>query len=117
MHDDVRQHPGSPEPAEFRKTPRKAAASGWIGSALEYYDWFVYGSAAALVFPMVFFPKGNATIALIVSLATYGVGYVVRPIGAFVLGHWGDKHGRKTVLVLAMLLMGASTFAVGLLPT
>jgi MFS family permease len=96
---------------------RKAAASGWVGSALEYYDWFIYAQAAALVFPTVFFPAGNPTVALIASLGTYAVGYIARPIGAFVLGQWGDKHGRKNVLVLAMLLMGVSTFAVALLPT
>src|SRR5246127_3557056 len=96
---------------------KKAAASGWIGSALEYYDFFIYASAAALVFPEIFFPSGNPTIAIIASLATYGVGYVARPIGAFVLGHWGDTHGRKTVLLLCMFLMGFSTMAVGLLPT
>lgn len=96
---------------------KKAAASGWVGSALEYYDWFIYAQAAALVFPGVFFPAGNPTVALIASLGTYAVGYVARPIGAFVLGQWGDKHGRKNVLVLAMLMMGASTFAVALLPT
>src|SRR5689334_9551631 len=117
MQDEVRERPGSHEPTEFRKTPRKAAASGWIGSALEYYDFAIYGQAAALVFPAIFFAKGNPTVALVASLATYGVGYVVRPIGAVVLGHLGDKHGRKRVLVFAMLLMGASTFAVGLLPT
>ncbi|MBB6406257.1 MFS transporter [Arthrobacter sp. AZCC_0090] len=98
-------------------TTKKAAASGWIGSALEYYDWFIYAQAAALVFPGVFFPAGNPTVALIASLGTYAVGYVARPIGAFVLGQWGDKHGRKNVLVLAMLMMGVSTFAVALLPT
>ncbi len=96
---------------------RKAAASGWIGSALEYYDFFIYASAAALIFPEIFFPSGNPTIAIVASLATYGVGYVARPIGAFFLGHWGDTHGRKTVLLLCMFLMGFSTMAVGLLPT
>jgi len=96
---------------------KKAAASGWIGSALEYYDFFIYATAASLVFPQLFFPSGNPTVAIVASLATYGVGYVARPIGAFVLGHWGDTHGRKTVLILCMLLMGASTMAVGLLPT
>ena len=96
---------------------RKAAASGWIGSALEYYDFFIYATAAALVFPEIFFPKGNPTTAIIASLATYGVGYVARPIGAFVLGHWGDTHGRKNVLVTCMFLMGFSTMGVGLLPT
>jgi MFS family permease len=96
---------------------RKAAASGWIGSALEYYDFFIYASAAALVFPEIFFPSGNPTIAIVASLATYGVGYVARPIGAFFLGHWGDTHGRKTVLLLCMFLMGFATMAVGILPT
>jgi MFS family permease len=96
---------------------KKAAASGWIGSALEYYDFFIYATAASLVFPQLFFPSGNPTVAIVASLATYGVGYVARPIGAFVLGHWGDTHGRKTVLILCMLLMGASTMAVGFLPT
>ena len=96
---------------------KKAAASGWIGSALEYYDFFIYASAAALVFPQIFFPSGNPTVAIVASLATYGVGYVARPIGAFVLGHWGDTHGRKNVLLLCMFLMGFSTMAVGFLPT
>src|ERR1700744_1182921 len=94
-----------------------AAASGWIGSALEYYDFFIYATAASLVFPQIFFPSANPTVAIVASLATYGVGYVARPIGAFVLGHWGDTHGRKNVLVLCMFLMGFSTMLVGLLPT
>ncbi len=96
---------------------KKAAASGWIGSALEYYDFFIYASAAALVFPQIFFPSENPKAAIVASLATYGVGYVARPIGAFALGHWGDTHGRKTVLLVCMFLMGFSTMAVGLLPT
>ncbi|SAK47657.1 major facilitator transporter [Caballeronia arationis] len=96
---------------------KKATASGWIGSALEYYDFFIYAQAAALIFPQLFFPSGDPKTAIVASLATYGVGYVARPIGAFVLGHWGDTHGRKTVLLICMFLMGASTMAVGLLPT
>src|SRR6202521_1969457 len=96
---------------------KKAAASGWIGSALEYYDFFIYATAASLIFPQIFFPPGNPKVAIVASLATYGVGYVARPIGAFFLGHWGDTHGRKQVLILCMFLMGFSTMAVGLLPT
>src|SRR2546430_738796 len=96
---------------------KKAAASGWIGSALEYYDFFIYATAASLIFPQIFFPSENPTVAIVASLATYGVGYVARPIGAFVLGHWGDTHGRKTVLIVCMFLMGISTMAVGFLPT
>src|SRR5919205_1230197 len=96
---------------------KKAAASGWIGSALEYYDFFIYATAASLIFPQIFFPSGNPTVAIVASLATYGVGYVARPVGALVLGHFGDTHGRKNVLILCMFLMGLSTMAVGLLPT
>src|SRR6188472_4763464 len=110
MEDKIVEPPGSHEPTEHEKTPKKAAASGWIGSALEYYDYFIYAQAAALVFPDVFFPSDNAQVAIIASFATFGVGYVARPIGAFVLGHWGDVHGRKNVLVLCLLLMGLSTF-------
>ncbi|MGR7023141.1 MFS transporter [Geodermatophilus sp. URMC 62] len=116
MRDAVAE-PGSSEPREYRKTPRKAAASGWMGSALEYYDFFIYAQAAALVFPTIFFPESDPQVGIIVSLATFGVGYVARPIGAFVLGHWGDTHGRKNVLVLCMVMMGLSTFLVALLPT
>ena len=106
--------PGEPGGA---RQPKKAAASGWIGSALEYYDFFIYATAASLVFPQLFFPSADPTVAIIASLATYGVGYVARPIGAFVLGHLGDTHGRKNVLLTCMFLMGFSTLAVGLLPT
>ncbi|MDR7159697.1 MFS transporter [Arthrobacter sp. BE255] len=106
-----------PEAASGRRDPKKAAMSGWIGSALEYYDFALYSLAATLIFPAIFFPTENPTVAIIASLATYAVGYVSRPIGAVVLGAYGDRHGRKQVLVFAMLLMGFATFAVGLLPT
>ena len=106
--------PGRPEPGG---QTRKATASGWIGSALEYYDFFIYATAASLVFPQLFFPSADPTVAIVASLATYGVGYVARPIGAFVLGHLGDTHGRKNVLLICMFMMGFSTMAVGLLPT
>lgn len=86
-------------------------------SALEYYDFFIYAQAAALIFPQIFFPNTDPKMAIIASLATYGVGYLARPVGAFVLGHWGDTRGRKNVLLLCMFLMGLSTMAVGLLPT
>src|SRR6516164_4635361 len=109
---DLTEH----EPHGVHQT-RKAAASGWIGSALEYYDFFIYASAAALVFPQIFFPSDNPAVAIIASLATYGVGYVARPVGAFFLGHWGDTHGRKTVLLVCMFMMGISTMGVGVLPT
>ncbi|MDR5752603.1 MULTISPECIES: MFS transporter [unclassified Caballeronia] len=96
---------------------RRATASGWIGSALEYYDFFIYAQAAAMVFPQLFFPAGNPKLAIVASLATYGVGYVARPIGGVILGRRGDTHGRKHLLLLCMFMMGISTFLVGLLPT
>jgi len=96
---------------------KKAAASGWIGSALEYYDFFIYATASSLLFPQLFFPSDNPTVAIVASLATFSVGYIARPVGAVFLGHWGDTHGRKTVLILCMFLMGFSTMAIGVLPT
>src|ERR1700748_2251540 len=88
-----------------RSQPKKATASGWIGSALEYYDFFIYATAASLVFPQIFFPSEDPTVAIIASLATYGVGYVARPIGAFVLGHLGDTHRRQNLLLVCMVMM------------
>jgi MFS family permease len=99
------------------KTPRKAALASSIGSVLEYYDFFIYGTAAALVFGKVFFPDSDPATATLLSFATYGVGYVARPIGALFMGHLGDRHGRKRVLVLTVLMMGTATFLVGCLPT
>jgi len=96
---------------------RKAALASWIGSAVEYYDFFIYGTAAALVFGKIFFPSFDPATATIAAFATFGVGYVTRPIGAVILGHVGDIYGRKRVLTFTLLLMGASTFLVGMLPT
>jgi MFS family permease len=98
------------------KTPRKAALASFMGSAVEYYDFFVFGSAAALIFPHVFFPDDNAS-ALVMSFATFAFAYVARPVGAVVLGHFGDRVGRQKVLMFTLLLMGVSTFAIGCLPT
>ena len=102
---------------EVVRTPRRAAIAAWTGSALEYYDFAIYGTAAALVFPDVFFPSGNDTAATLGAFATFGVAYVARPLGSFLMGHLGDKLGRKKVLIATLLLMGLSTFLVGCLPT
>lgn len=107
----------SPRLGGASKTPKRAALAGWVGSLLEYYDFFIYGTAAALVFGKVFFPTARPGTATLLSLATYGVGYVARPIGAVFMGHLGDRYGRKRVLVLTVLMMGIATFLVGCLPT
>ena len=99
------------------RTPGKAAVAAWIGSALEYYDFAIYGTAAALVFPDIFFPEGNDSAATVAAFATFGVAYVARPIGSFIMGHVGDRLGRKKVMIGTILLMGVSTFLVGCLPT
>lgn len=108
--------PHQPAPSDTEGRERAAARSGAVGSALEFYDFFIYTQAAAIVFPELFFPSTDPAQAIIASLGTFGVGYVARPVGAFVLGGLGDRVGRRFTLILTMALMGSSTFAVGLLP-
>lgn len=107
--------PNVTEAAHKIKQAKRAAAAAYLGGTLEYYDYFIYASAAALVFGRIFFPDagGAGTLA---SLATFGVAYVARPFGAVILGHFGDKLGRKNVLVFTLVLMGGSTFLIGCLP-
>lgn len=104
-------------PPKPKNNARIAAVSGFIGSALEYYDFFIFASAAALIFPQLFFPAGEPGVATLLSLATVGVAYVARPFGAIFWGHVGDKWGRKRALLACLLVMGIATFAVGCLPT
>ena len=108
---------GGAPPDGPARTPRRAALASFMGSAVEYYDFFLFGQAAALIFPKVFFPAGGGEGALVMSLATFGVAYFARPVGAFVLGHFGDRIGRRRVLMFTIILMGVSTFAIGCLPT
>ena len=98
------------------KTPGKAALASFMGSAVEYYDFFIFASASALIFPQIFFPSGDDA-ALVMSLATFGFAYIARPIGAVILGHFGDRIGPQKVLMFTLLLMGAATFVIGCLPT
>ncbi|MDV8079802.1 hypothetical protein R4P47_24885 [Rhodococcus sp. IEGM 1370] len=96
---------------------RKIAAASMAGTALEYYDFSIYGLAAALVFPSLFFPESSAFIGILASFGTLAVGYFARPVGAIVFGHFGDKIGRKPVLVITLVIMGVASTLIGLLPT
>lgn len=100
-----------------RKTPGKAALASFLGSTLEYYDFFIYGTAAALVFPRLFFPSADPAIGLIAAFATFGVAYVARPVGGLVMGHFGDKLGRKKILLLTLGIMGLASLGIGCLPS
>ena len=88
-----------------------------IGTTIEFYDFYIYATAAVLVFPRLFFPKGDPATATLQSLATFALAFVARPIGSAIFGHFGDRVGRKTTLVTALLTMGISTVCIGLLPT
>ena len=94
----------------------KVALTALAGSSIEWYDFFIYGTAAALVFPNLFFPGFGDTAGTILSYSTFAVGFVARPIGGLIFGHFGDKYGRKKALVTALVLMGIGTTAIGLLP-
>ncbi|WP_297725145.1 MFS transporter [Mycobacterium sp.] len=96
---------------------RRVAAACLVGSAIEYYDFLIYGTAAALVFPTVFFPRLSPTVATIASMATFATAFLSRPLGAAVFGYFGDRLGRKKTLIATLLIMAASTVTVGLVPS
>jgi len=91
--------------------------SSMIGTTIEFYDFYVYATAAVAVFPALFFPKADATAALLSSFATFGLAFIARPLGSLIFGHFGDRVGRKATLVASLLTMGIATFLIGLLPT
>src|SRR5438045_863208 len=96
---------------------RLVALASLIGTTIEWYDFFLYGTAAALILNKLFFPTFDPMSGTLISLATYSVGFVARPIGGIVIGHYGDRVGRKSMLVLTLVIMGVATFLIGLLPT
>jgi metabolite-proton symporter len=104
-------------PAPARKPIIKVVAASLIGTTIEWYDFFLYGSAAALVFNKLFFPNFDPLTGTLLAFTTYAIGFLARPLGGVVFGHFGDKIGRKKLLVFALVLMGGATFAMGLLPT
>jgi metabolite-proton symporter len=99
------------------RSHRRVLVASAVGSALEWYDFFIYGTAAALVFGKLFFPKADPAMGTLLSFATFGVAFAARPFGGMFFGHLGDRIGRKPVLVATLLLVGAGTFLIGLLPT
>jgi len=100
-----------------RNSTSRVILASLIGTTIEFYDFYVYATAAVLVFPVLFFPTGNDTTALLASFATFGAAMLARPVGAIFFGHLGDRLGRKTTLVASLLTMGIATFLIGLLPT
>ena len=96
---------------------RKVALTALAGTSIEWYDFFLYGAAAALIFPTAFFGEATPSTALILSLLTFAAGFIARPIGGIIFGHYGDRIGRKKTLVIALILMGVSSTLIGLLPT
>jgi MFS family permease len=96
---------------------RRAVIASTIGTSIEWYDFFLYGTAAALVFPGLFFPGSSAFAGVLASFGTQFVGFAARPIGAAIFGHFGDRIGRKATLITTLLLMGIGTFLIGCLPT
>src|SRR5438045_9653581 len=100
-----------------RHSIRLVALGSLIGTSIEWYDFFLYNTAAALVFNKLFFPTFDPFVGTLLAFSTYAVGFAARPIGGIVIGHYGDKVGRKSMLVLTLLIMGIATFCIGLLPT
>lgn len=100
-----------------RTSIKRVALASYVGSAIEYYDFYIYGTAAALVFPKVFFPHLGTMMATVASMATFAAAFLSRPIGAAFFGHFGDRLGRKSTLIATLLIMGLSTLTVGLVPS
>ncbi|MEE2040520.1 MFS transporter [Nocardiopsis sp. CT-R113] len=110
--------PRSPDLAEPPTNPkRKVLTASLVGTSIEFYDFYIYATAAVLVFPLLFFPEGDMLAARLQSLATFAIAFVARPIGSWVFGHFGDRIGRKATLVASLLTMGIATVGIGVLPT
>jgi metabolite-proton symporter len=109
--------PAPATPAPPASSVRRVIVASLIGTSLEWYDFFIYGTAAALVFNTLFFPTFDPLVGTLLAFTTFAVGFVARPLGGIVFGHFGDRLGRKNVLVVTLLLMGIATFLIGVLPT
>src|SRR5919109_2456564 len=100
-----------------RSQMRRVLFASTVGTAIEWYDYFVYGTVGALVFPKLFFPKQDETAGILEVFAIFFLGFLARPVGAFIFGHFGDRIGRKATLIATLLLTGLATFAVALVPS
>ena len=100
-----------------QKTLNRTVLSSLIGATIEWYDFFLFGVMAGVVLNKLYFPSTDPTISLMLAYATFAVGFISRPLGGIVFGHFGDKVGRKSVLVITLMIMGISTFLVGCIPT
>lgn len=122
MTDVARPSPATGPPQAAPQDPptnpkRKVLIASLVGTSIEFYDFYIYATAAVLVFPLLFFPEGDMMAARLQSLATFAIAFMARPIGSWVFGHFGDRVGRKATLVASLLTMGVATVAIGLLPT
>src|SRR5438045_5391556 len=106
-----------PDAAVSTNSVGRVVLASFIGTTIEWYDFFLYGTAAALVFNRLFFPTLDPWAGTMASFATYAVGFFARPVGGIVFGHFGDRMGRKSMLVTTLMLMGLATFLIGVLPT
>ncbi len=113
----VQDAPNAQDPAHLKQSMRKVALTALAGTSIEWYDFFLYATAAALVFPAAFFPGSDPTIGLVLSFGTFAFGFIARPLGGIIFGHFGDRVGRKKTLVIALWMMGISSTLIGLLPT
>src|SRR5213593_2051095 len=107
---------GAIDEAEHRRQLRRAILAGTIGTAIEWYDFFLYSTVTALVFARLYFPRADPLVGTLEAFGIYAVGFVARPIGAAIFGHYGDRLGRKSALIATLLLMGTATFLVALVP-
>ena len=108
---------GTLSPTEHSSNLRKAIIASTIGTTIEWYDFFLYGTAAGLIFGKLYFPNEDPLTATLAAFGTYFIGFVGRPIGAAIFGHYGDRIGRKATLIATLLLMGIATFLIAFVPT
>ena len=117
MSDQENSDMAEVDDAHLRSSMRKVAVTALAGTSIEWYDFFLYATAAALVFPTAFFPESTPTMGLILSFGTFAFGFIARPVGGIIFGHFGDRIGRKRTLVIALMLMGVASTLIGLMPT